>query len=468
MPLASKKQVAGAVESAPNVEATISGSDVLDQLEATWSPSQEFQDRQPTGGSLSHGIKPVGASSGEIAFDLDIKGSGTATSDPEWGPFLEAALFKKNDSATLDFATLSTDAMPGDTMTGDTSGATAVVLAHTQAGSNVSVPVMITSGTFSTSEQIDSALFGTNIGTAESTPTTASQGLCYTPESDFLVSVPTSAGWSGTPVAGEGVYSEDATGKREGAGWFRSMDSNNVIMEWAWGVFSSGSTLHTDDAGGSDITASVNASTTQTQGKTLTVQMIRDKERRRLTGCRTNLSGSADAGASGRWSITCQGSRTDHANVVPLTATGMATTTPPTFSGLANRRDQFFINGIAVPVKSMQIDLGIDLGRDGDGNSPQGDAGGLISGREPTLTVEVAQQPLNLLDLDNLWRNATTVAVGGVLGRNSGNRVSFVATTAQITDLQDGETDNVATYQITLGLRAETVTGDNELYVGHT
>lgn len=467
MPLVRKSQIALETEAVPGTAATLAGADVVDTLSSSFSQTQELIDRQPAGGSLSKGVEAVGRGSAEIGFEVDIKGSGTATTEPNYWKAILAALYESVDVFEVNLVSLSEDLEPGDRISENGGDAEAVVVAHVSAsGSPVAIPVVPIVGTWTTATAVDSALKGASIGTTGATPISASAtGLAAKPISDTETEFTTTADWSvATPPAGMGVVIRDGA-TVVGEAFFLSDVSTTVKrVEMIWGVLAAGYTATSETSGGATTVVTLHATPAISTpvGAALTVQLNRDRLRRRVIGGRTTFSGTAEAGQPGRFSFTVSGQTSDPVDEARLTASGLPTTTPPRFAS-----GYIAIDGIRVPVKSFEFDAGAEVIQRADANRPNGEAGGMVTGRDPSLRITVEQTTVIGLDYWTKWTAGTTVRLGVQVGATTGNIVSFVAEAGQIAELSDGEVDGIATFDISFRLRAATLVGDDEVYLAH-
>lgn len=468
MGLAKAKQLAFAIEAVPNTAATLTGADVIDLLEGDFEFEQDFLSREPSGGSLTTGIQPSGQSRGRITARLDLKGSGVAATAPKLGRMLEASFFERIDIDHLNVSSLTEDLVPGDQLTGGTSGATALVAAYiAQTGSAVSVPVIVTSGTFAGTEALNSALKGNGVATTTASPLTADQGHAYRPLSSTSMTVDTSAGWSASdPGSGQGIVVKDGE-TVVGEAFFISQSTNTVTMEFAWGTIAAGNTLHSKTAGGVAVSATVAGSPnlTQLKGKTGTAQFIRHRLKRLLTGCRASFSLEAESGSAGSVSVTLQGSVQPASDSAQLVASGSEATTPPRFIAPNGKRGSAHLNGVPVPTIKVSIDAANQLVRRQDANAPEGDAGGAVTGRTPQVSWQIDQVSVNTLDPMALIRAATAQRFGFQVGNTSGNRVAVVCPAAQISGMADDDVDGNSTHTLTINPRGADLAGDNEVYV---
>lgn len=471
MPAARNRQLALKIEAVPNTAVTPAGTDVLDVLDVTPSFPQAFLDREPSGGSLSRPVQPAGVSEGELSGRVDLKGSGVATTLPRWSRLLELALYERVDVDHLNVSSLTEDLVPGDRLTLATSGAVCIVMAFVpQTGSPVSIPVYVKSGTPGGSQAVTSALKGASVATTTGTPLTADQGHAFKPLSRSEFTVDTTAGWSASdPGAGKGVVIKDGA-TVVGEAFFVAQNSTVATLEMSWGTIAAGNTLNSQTAGGTAVSATVAGSPaiTQTKGKTGTARYNRAGLDVVMSGCRSTFGMEAEAGAAGVVTFTLRGSCQTRTDEAQLTASGLETTTPPRFVGPSGLRGAAHIDGVPVPTRRVTLEGGNELVRRADANAPEGDAGGAITGRDPSLSMQIDQVTVQALSLHGKLRLGTTLRFGAQFGNTSGNRVAIVAPAAQVTALTDDDADGSATHTVTLAPRLEDLAGDDELYIAFT
>lgn len=466
MGLVRKSQVAMATEAVPGTAVALAGADVVDTLESNRSKTQELIDRQPAGGSLSKGVEAVGRGSAEITFAVDIKGSGTATTVPNFWKAILAALYETVDVYEVNLTSLSEDLEPGDRISENGGDAVAVVVKHVaESGSAVAVPVVPIAGTWTSATQVDSVLKGAAVGTTDTTPiSAAATGKAAKPISRVVTELDTTADWSsGSPPAGKGITIKDGATVKGQAYFISDESTTTKRIEMSWGTVDDGYTLESTNSGGSATTATVatpsNVSTVK--GATLTAQLNRANRRDRIVGGISTFTASIEAGQPGRFNFTLRGQAVPPVIEDPLTATGLPTTTPPRFaSGYVS------VDGVRLPVKSIEYDAGAETVQRADANSPNAEAGGVVTGRDPSLRVTLEDTP-EAVAHDAKWTAGTTVRLGVQIGSTPGNTIGFVAEAAQIAEDSPGDADGVATNDITFRLRAVTLAGDDEAYIVH-
>ena len=461
MALLQRSELLKTVEGIPGTQAspTWAGSDATDVLDLNFTQQRTVNPRQAARPSLSRTVETIGRSSAQVSFSADAKGSGTALTAPDYGEFLEACLMSEQFVVVLALASAAT-LYVGDLLTGGTSGATGIVMRTVSA--TAAVPIFPLSGTFGNSEALTSA-YGS---TVPNTDTTALPGtntaLCWRPWSQPALTFATTSTWSGSdPSVGETIIATNSTsGLMEGGGTILAVNTTTTTVEWNWGTLTASSTLVSTS--GKTATVHGTPAITQTEGKSLTMRPNRDGLARPVYGAKGTFALQGEAGAQSRFNFTFTGKAGTPTDIGLQTGASFATTVPPRLaSGLV------MIDGIAVPVKSFQVDLNNTVVMRANANSAEGDLRAEITGREPTLTLEVDQIGKGNYDFWTKWLNSTTARIGIQLGSTNGNIIAVVAGAAQITEISDGDVDGVATHTISYALRATTADGDDELFIGH-
>ena len=462
------KQIALAVETTPGVAATLDGDTVLDGvLSIEMTDNVELRDAEPATGTLSPSAQPVGQRTSEIQIELALKGSGTATDPPRFAPAILASGFRAVDVHTLAFTTASEtneQLEVGDLLTGNTSGATALVAATAKIGA-ATVVVVPLSGTWQTSEQVNSAQHGANIGTAHGTAVLSGSavGIAYRPVTYAEVSCDATGSFSGgTPSAGDSV--KFTTGSTLiGEGEFVSHASDVLSVRLFWGTITAGCVCTT--TAGETITIDTPAGVVAAIGPQASARYLRGNRAKLLNHARANFEVNVDAGQSATFRATITGQPGTVGDGTRITPTNLPATTAPIFAkdatsliGGAN------IAGARIPVRSVQVSAGATVTQVPDANSVNGSKGGEITARAATLSITVEQAGIAAVNLHALRDAGTTIPIGVEIGTTAGNRMSIICRAAQITQLADQDDNGTATYQVSTNL-VTPGDGDDELFL---
>jgi hypothetical protein len=191
-----KKQFVAKIESSEGDAETLAVADaklLAYGLEITHNP--QWFDRNPGGYSNSRIGKYLGSQACAMSCKMELKGSGTATTEPEWAKVLKACAtrFSTLKSITIGAVT-SGPFQHGEIISGGTSLATARVIIATANGTTTLYFVQIT-GAFQNGEILTG---GTSGATATTGSTASSVGLVVEPLSYYGTNVPslTAAGYN--------------------------------------------------------------------------------------------------------------------------------------------------------------------------------------------------------------------------------------------------------------------------------
>lgn len=107
--LTDKTQLAAHIESEEGTAETLAGADALLIMNPVWTPAPEMHERPLVGSSLSPHAQKPGARSARMEFDVELKGSGTAGTAPEFGLLLKASGFGETvvESTSVTYAPAS-------------------------------------------------------------------------------------------------------------------------------------------------------------------------------------------------------------------------------------------------------------------------------------------------------------------------------------------------------------------------
>lgn len=166
--LTRKRQLAAKIEAAEGTAEVLAASDAKLLV---YDPKVNFDvalfDRNPARPSFSNIGKTTGKRRAGIGYKLEMKGSGTATTVPEWGKLLQGCGFGVNALKSINIGAITNGPFQhGETITGGTSAAKGRVVINTATGATAVLFVTV-SGTFATGEVITG-------GTSGATATTSS------------------------------------------------------------------------------------------------------------------------------------------------------------------------------------------------------------------------------------------------------------------------------------------------------
>ena len=96
----SKTQLAAQIETAEGSAGTLTGADVLLVANPSFKPNTPPIERDNTNSTMSQVAAVMGARSAVIEFDVELKGSGTPGTAPEYGKLLKMCGFSENTVAS--------------------------------------------------------------------------------------------------------------------------------------------------------------------------------------------------------------------------------------------------------------------------------------------------------------------------------------------------------------------------------
>jgi hypothetical protein len=183
-----KRQLAAKIES---IEGTAETLAAVDAKLLAYDPKVSFSpgafDRNPVRSSLSRVGKVFGKFAAGLNFKMELRGSGIATTEPEWGRVLRACGFGVSDLRSITIGAVTSGPFQhGEIITGGTSLATGRVIIDTVTGTTTLYYVAIT-GTFQNSEVLTG---GTSGATATTGSTSSAVGKVWEPVSFYVDNIP--------------------------------------------------------------------------------------------------------------------------------------------------------------------------------------------------------------------------------------------------------------------------------------
>ncbi|MBI5872990.1 MAG: hypothetical protein HZB36_02470 [Candidatus Omnitrophica bacterium] len=184
--LSRRRQLAAKIESSEGVAETLAAADAkLLVYDSKVSFDPEMYRRNPVRSSMSSIAQLVGKRSGSLSFRLEMRGSGTAITEPEWSKLLKASGFACNSVRSFTIGAVTNGPfLHGETVAGGTSLATGRVIINTATGASAILIVVLT-GTFQSGEVLTGNISGAT-ATTSSTGTVVSKAW----ELDSSTSVP--------------------------------------------------------------------------------------------------------------------------------------------------------------------------------------------------------------------------------------------------------------------------------------
>lgn len=105
--LTKRAQVAMKVEVTEGTAVALTGAEAFLVMNPKFTPSRKAYDRDNTASSLSPFSAVAGEYSGQIEFDVELKGSGTAATPPEWGKALMGCGFGEDINGSVAYTPTS-------------------------------------------------------------------------------------------------------------------------------------------------------------------------------------------------------------------------------------------------------------------------------------------------------------------------------------------------------------------------
>ncbi len=137
--------------------------------------------RNPARATLGD-LGPIpGQRPGKYTFGLEIRGSGTAITAPDWGKLMKGCGAKESTVKSITIGAVTNGPFQhGETVTGGTSTATGRVILNTANGTTI-IYVVVLTGTFQSAEVITGNKSG---ATATTSSTATSVGIAYEPDTN--------------------------------------------------------------------------------------------------------------------------------------------------------------------------------------------------------------------------------------------------------------------------------------------
>lgn len=471
MPVNRKQQVLAKIETTEGTSSSPGASDAIQVFDPALTDSVEVQDRVPAGPTLSRDFAPIGRQTRQITFRSDLRGSGDTSipiTEPEWGKLIKACGYKLSTLRKLTCAAVSSGNgfHPGEIVQQSSGAIRGVVVACIRAGAFIQranttgdlVYVAEIVGTFTAASTTGESSGSVSIMSAAA----AAEGVGYQPTSEKLVNI-TTAAWTGSAPANEGdvLKVESPSGTVVGAvqiindnGTFTDMD-----VTLLFGTMANGNTLRSPGNG----TTTINTGPTQTSTPSLTVRHNLDGRQRDLLGARGDFTCEGEVGQPMQFSWTFSGDLGSALDTPAVPTTGLSTIRPPRLLGA------FCLYGLGAEVyrlttKRVSLSNGGVVNPNLDANRAGGATGSNVTDRDPSFTVTV-DQVHGAFDWEAARNAGTVIRVAFLLGTTAGNMMALVAPICQVTEIAQGESDGIATFDVTLRPRRILESGDDELFL---
>lgn len=471
MPVRRKQQILAKIETSEGQSANPGAADAVQIFEPNYSDSVDQQNRVPSGGSLSRDFTPLGRSTRQITFETDFRGSGDTSApidEPEWSRFLKSAGYKLSTLKSVTVGAVTGSGFQVGEIVQQSAAIRGVVVGCFQSGSLVDqlagaggiLVVAVLTGTF-TGAATDTA--GESSGSTASASAVADYaGVCYQPTSERLVNVTTGA-WTGTDPAAEGEVLDVLNTLGQVVGGVQIITDNGSMTDLdvtlLWGSMSNGDDLRS----AADGTATINAAPVQISTPSLTIRHNLDGRQRDSLGARCDFNLQGDVGQPMVFQWTATGDLGPAIDAAQIATTGLSAIRPPRLFGA------ICAYGLGADLrrlttKNVGLANGGNIAPNLDANRAGGSTGSNVVDRDPALSFST-DQVHSAFDWEAARDNRTAVRVAWLLGDTPGNIVGVVAPNCQVTEATPGDSDGIATFDITANPRRVLESGDDEVFI---
>lgn len=469
MPVTRIHEIGLAIEEVEGEEAVVGSSDLLRVYEPNISETPSIQEKNPAGASLSRDFNTVGRVGRSATFQADLTGklATAAASDPApIARLLRCCGYRERDVMRSTAGAITGTFLLGEVI--EKNGATsnkAVCVGHVGG----SVYFVVIAGTIADGDDLDGTESGATLATAT---TFALAGQSYSPDSAKVTAVTLSGAFSGgaAPTAGD-VLVVTRSGSQVGSGQVISLSGTDLELSVFYGSLAGGDTL-TAPSGATATVSALAGSIAQTRGLSATLYSNLDSLVRKIVGARGDGSLTLEAGQAGEMSFTFNGSGDEPVDGSLIGGGAVvAQASPPRFvnsvieTGYDRAGDGSGYFRTPLPVKTFTVNLGNTAEDRRDPTTPSGIRGSNITDRQPQLVIEPEQVGTAAINWGKALREAIPVAFGLLIGDTVNNRISIAAPRCQVTDVQDGEGDGLATHSVTLEPKRVLDAGDDELFI---
>lgn len=446
--------------------ATIGASDAMLVYDPQVRNLGDAQERTAASQSLTSQTALMGLETREVTFQSDFRGSGDATvpgmNPPDWEKTILASGFRAATVKKVPITGISgLGYQIGEKVSKDASN---WGVALNALAANGDLNVAMVEGSITSTGTLTGASSGTTgtIGTVAAADCNA-----YAPSSSSLLTIATGAWTGGAPSLAGGQTMGVVTRAGLVVGAIRAVVDNsagamtNFDAEPVWGTVAASDVV---SFAGATKTATVSSTPTVKSGAVATIRGNRGGYAQDATDAQGNWTLEGRGGEAMVFSWTFTGAKGAHSDLLPASSTGVDTTTraPRLLGALVGIGfgNQFW----RLPVKSITVTPGNQLTQDLNANAPSGSDGGEIVDRgfEIRITVNAIG---TAFDWQTLKSNSNSVRFGAQLGSATGNIVGLCAPVAQITTMEDSDSDGIATLDITLRPRGQSTNGDDEFYI---
>lgn len=473
MPVNRKQQLLAKIETSEGTSASPAGSDAILVFDPALSDTIDVLDRVPSGASLSRDFAPVGRQTRTVTFRSDFRGSGDSSipiDAPDWQKLLFSCGYRAGTMQSVVLGAVTGIGFQlGEQVTQSSGAIVGVVVGiiSTVPPGGVPLHVATTSGNVLVVANVTGTFTAaaTN-GVASGSSSTASvvsavPGIICQPTSTKSITVTTPT-WTGTaPAAGSVVTIESPAGTPVGAMQIL-VDNGSTMVNFSASLLY-GTALATYTLRAADGTSTTTITTAaQTLTPSLTIRHNLDGRQRDLLGARGDFTLEGEVGQPMQFSWTFSGDIGTTVDAPAVTTSGLSTVRPPRLLGA------FCCYGYGsalhrIPTKRVSFAQGNTVNPNLDANRAGGATGSNITDRDPAFTVTV-DAIHGGFDWEAIRNSGQTMRVGFVLGTTAGNVMTIVAPVCQVTEVQLGDSDGIATFDVTIRPRRINESGDDEIY----
>ena len=474
MPVNRKQQLLAKIETSEGTSASPAGSDAILVFDPALSDTIDVLDRVPSGASLSRDFAPVGRQTRTVTFRSDFRGSGDASLSggidaPDWQKLLFSCGYRAGTMQSVVLGAVTGIGFQlGEIVTQSSGTIRGVVVGiYNSAGSLTPIHIATASGNVLVVANVTgtftaAATAGASSGSSSTaSAVSAVPGILCQPTSTKSIAV-TAAAWSGTaPAAGAVVTIESPAGSPVGAMQLL-VDNGSTMVDFSASLLY-GTALATYTLRAADGTSTTTITTAaQSLTPSLTIRHNLDGRQRDLLGARGDFTLEGEVGQPMQFSWTFSGDIGTTVDAAAVTTSGLSTVRPPRLLGAFCTYG--YGSGIhRIPTKRVSFAQGNSVNPNLDANRAGGATGSNITDRDPALTITV-DAIHGGFDWEAIRNSGQTMRVGFVLGTTAGNVMTIVAPVCQVTEVQLGDSDGIATFDVTIRPRRINESGDDEIY----
>ncbi|HYC57435.1 MAG TPA: hypothetical protein VEL28_21060 [Candidatus Binatia bacterium] len=422
---------------------TLAATDVREASDCSWNPQVGRFQNDPHRATYGRRKSQVGLKGGGWGYKTKIRGSGSATTAPDWFEDLGLAGFRQERAFSLAIGAITQGPIPAlCTVTGGTSMATGLVLFQTATGAAAIYFIPLT-GTFQNAETLT---FSGSSATCTTGGTPAALGVVARPWTPRRVKQITIGAITGGPFL-EGERITGGTSSAKGRVRRRTVTGTTTLyFDTLSGTFTNGETLTGESSGATAAAGSAPSDTAdilQCVSGTAAVYEgnIARKVRDARSKVKLSFTNSEPAFAEFELMGVYEG----------VTDAGLFTSSVPT---VPNESPVF--NGVGLLIgsyspifRTLSIDMGMGVEMEEDANSANGLRQAFNTAREPSLTID----PLTTAEATHPWiadwLGDVVRAYDFSYGSSAGNRFRVLINEVQPTEMPEGERNSQTTHQLT-------------------